>query len=404
MSQINVGQVFEALNNKMDSDGGNSSIYMLSQKDITNCITEIPQDIKLELNAGILTLKAGSKVYIPNGEDVFNVITVASDLTMGPVGSYTGTDFIYVRNDGSMLDHGITPEATSGTEAPTGIGFWYDTTNNLIKIYYDGSDTGVRTSFPIAVVHRTNGTWDSIDQVFNGFGYIGSILFALPGVKGLIPNGRNEDGTLKNLPFVSTNVSLQDYSSVTGTTRYFAFNGIGFVGGTKYYIDKNPNTLVQQEATYLTEKNIIKRYGVSANEIYDLYYVIVGTVEIGNQKITKLSNKIVFHAVDYNEADFVIAYQTPNSSNNYTWYRLYKSGWVEQGGRISLNGAISSTNKRVDFPIKMANSKYNATVDNNANVAEFVMVGWEDITSMSIGTASGSTTKETTWRVEGMAA
>ena len=34
---------------------------------ITNCITEIPQDIKLELNNGILTLKAGSKVYVPNG-------------------------------------------------------------------------------------------------------------------------------------------------------------------------------------------------------------------------------------------------------------------------------------------------------------------------------------------------
>ena len=34
---------------------------------VTNCITGIPQDIKLELSSGTLTLKAGSKVYVPNG-------------------------------------------------------------------------------------------------------------------------------------------------------------------------------------------------------------------------------------------------------------------------------------------------------------------------------------------------
>lgn len=31
-------------------------------------------------------------------------------------------------------------------------------------------------------------------------------------------------------------------------------------------------------------------------------------------------------------ADAVIEYQMPTAENNYTWYRKYKSGWVEQGG------------------------------------------------------------------------
>ena len=39
----------------------------VNYKNITNCITEISQDIKVELNNGTLTLKAGSKVYVPNG-------------------------------------------------------------------------------------------------------------------------------------------------------------------------------------------------------------------------------------------------------------------------------------------------------------------------------------------------
>ena len=29
----------------------------------------------------------------------------------------------------------------------------------------------------------------------------------------------------------------------------------------------------------------------------------------------------------------VIDFQEPTSANNYTWYRKYKSGWVEQGGK-----------------------------------------------------------------------
>lgn len=30
--------------------------------------------------------------------------------------------------------------------------------------------------------------------------------------------------------------------------------------------------------------------------------------------------------------DFVVESQLPTAENNYTWYRKYKSGWVEQGG------------------------------------------------------------------------
>lgn len=47
----------------------------------------IPQDIKLELNNGTLTLKAGSRVYVPNGFESdgttpkFILKTIQSDIT-----------------------------------------------------------------------------------------------------------------------------------------------------------------------------------------------------------------------------------------------------------------------------------------------------------------------------------
>lgn len=56
-----------------------------------------------------------------------------------------------------------------------------------------------------------------------------------------------------------------------------------------------------------------------------------------------------------NEYDYVIESQLPNSSNGYLWYRLYKSGWVEQGG---YNRASYVQSKTITFPIPMADTNY----------------------------------------------
>lgn len=50
-----------------------------------------------------------------------------------------------------------------------------------------------------------------------------------------------------------------------------------------------------------------------------------------------------------NGADYVIAWQVPTAENNYTWYRKYKSGWVEQGGQ-SVDTA--------EFPIPFSDADY----------------------------------------------
>ena len=50
--------------------------------------------------------------------------------------------------------------------------------------------------------------------------------------------------------------------------------------------------------------------------------------------------------------DYVVKSQKPTSSNGYTWYRKYKSGWVEQGGKSTSDG------QTVTFPIQMANTEY----------------------------------------------
>jgi hypothetical protein len=48
------------------------------------------------------------------------------------------------------------------------------------------------------------------------------------------------------------------------------------------------------------------------------------------------------------KADAVIDFQLPTADNGYTWYRLYASGWVEQGGRTT------TSNQTITFPIPFA--------------------------------------------------
>lgn len=58
-------------------------------------------------------------------------------------------------------------------------------------------------------------------------------------------------------------------------------------------------------------------------------------------------------------ADYVIESQMPTEENGYTWYRKYKSGWLEQGGTITLQleGRVTSLPKII-FPKPMKNTNY----------------------------------------------
>lgn len=290
----------------------------LHKYNISNCITEIPQDIKLELSNGTLALKAGSKVYVPNGVGVFNTITTESDLTLGPVGTYTGYSLLYVRSDGSALSQGLVSEAISGTTPPSGDGMWYDTETNLIKAYSGGSDIGIRMSFPIARIHRTSGRWDEITQIFNGFGYIGSTVFALPGVKGLTPNGRNADDSLKNIEWTANKV-------ITQTLTF---------GAQSYYFGALNNN--QELAFY---GKLVTKYDEKSNIIIDTYpdpdVVRIGWSFFGectadsNNRITSFTPKTAFHAVDYNDfekamlkEDWVKVSTVPASPDSSKFYYI----------------------------------------------------------------------------------
>ena len=100
--------------------------------------------------------------------------------------------------------------------------------------------------------------------------------------------------------------------------------------------------------------------------------------------------------------DYVIESQNPTAENNYTWYRKYKSGWIEQGGYYTGNASV------ITLPVRMSNDNYEVLFSKNSapsywattnltlsyiNTQEFCVVKYGDSANIRIG-----------WQVSGIAA
>ena len=351
-----------------DDVAGGESVYTKEEVDegflatnkITNCITEIPQDIKLELNNGTLTLKAGSKVYVPNGAGVFDTVTVSNDITVSP---NNGEKLFFLHPDGTHIYHGNTPsQMYSGSSQPSiSYGFWYDTTNNVIKFTSNGSTWISGFSLPIA-----KGSNTSIDQVFNGFGYIGSTVFALPGVKGLIPNGRNADGTLKNTEFTINNVLTEQLHDTVDVACYLHYNGqntlelFTWTGFLNQYVYKLPSNPLKYGRYYNITDNLWYFYdGSNWNKGNSEQCCYLGKGFISSNKYNGIELRTPFHALDYNDLNN-IPHIVETYVNGTSWYRVYSDGWCEQGG-ANNSGDINGW-QTVSFIKPYSNTDYYISV------------------------------------------
>lgn len=353
------GQVLEALNDKVDIDYGNmpanSTNYAPSSKNVTNCITEIPQDIKLEIVDGVLTLKTGSTVYIPNGPNSFAKKTSTEDV-ITHTSTFTGKFMVF--DNGSLTSNSLrlcgTPYQFSGTTAPSSPQTdttWYDTTNNIVKVYQNSQWTGQRT-LPLAIATFESGVCVSIDQVFNGFGYIGSTVFALPGVKTLIPDGRNEDGTVKNRNMTIQSVLTKTIPSNTGW-HFITLAGAGtdIDVATNYYSGAElPSGATSYSRFYNTAENIT--YTVVSGKLTKFAQFILDCYidhsTSSPYKINSMKQATAFNGVDCNDTDFIANQAMP--SNKYidltlgatdSYYTAPVDGWFFISKNVSANQFVN---------------------------------------------------------------
>lgn len=435
--------------NKIDTKQDISTA--VNYNNISNCITEIPQDIKLELNNGTLTLKAGSKVYIPNGFETSTEKLYAwpvngndseiyytesetpavGDKTFNEKGIYTyykvhevsGTTLVLQKGSGQVIaqvtvtrdtskdTYYLKPDTTkpkfdvvtfesdltrtdsgdstrllyyqsnenrlisiinsySGPSAPTvsdTICIWYDTTNNIVKRTDNkgSSWNDYSISLPLSLITvKTNIGISFIDQVFNGFGYIGSTVYALPGVKAFTPNGRNADGSLKSIKFTLDEVITKSFQNQTWDNLNLVVNNddIGFVDF--------PNNW-----NYIEQENKIVDLNNNNSQIF---YAVVGKASCGSGKITSFTPKTTFRALDYNDKSTISGWSMP--SNRYIDLTLGASGSTYTA---PANGYFSwycyQNNNGYIFVQSSASLLANRVVNGSHDIAGFLPVKKGDV-------------------------
>jgi hypothetical protein len=184
---------------------------------------------------------------VPAGQTIFDEIILDKDISSsGSAVTDTSTRMLYYKYPSGLY---LYVNHSSGTTKPTtGTNqIFYNIQDNTVREYDSGVDQNVSFSLPIArVTANGSNTVGSIAQIFNGFSYMGASIFGLPGLKGIIPDGINPDGSLRNIIYTLTKCCLLTTSNYTNTGMAFGI--------------KNDNTLIHQERFLNQTTNPAKTY------------------------------------------------------------------------------------------------------------------------------------------------
>ena len=361
----------------------------LTYRNITNCLLEVPQRIKYDLTDGTLTIKAGSVVIVPYGtEDKTSELPVGATFLNDNFKVYDtqfldGKFFVWAElvNDTTYTgdvstDNNVrtlvliisinaynlqynTGSGAGHTGSATNV-LYYNTTKNMLEKYSTGgslSDDNIR-SLPLFLIQANGSNYiGSVNQVFNGMGYIGSTIWVDKGVKGLIPNGRNEDESLKNTEY--TTDKLQVFTSTTANAKYN-------VGITTIY---DTLALQQTKNYYELEYPVFpdvdtassKAYVKSENMWYEsnsgtdykwskLGQFICASVTWANGVISNFQPKYPFRAVDYNDKSEISGWGMPSSKYiNLTLGASGSSYTAPANGWFCLSKQSNGANQQVEI-------------------------------------------------------
>lgn len=239
----------------------------------------------------------------------------------------------------------------------TGVAWYYilDTTNQRFKL--------PRTKFGFTGVRDTVGNY---------------VEAGLPNITGDMGQNLNDGASQPTGAFYTTNTASR--------RRARGENGVGY----HMVIDASNSSSIYGNSTTVQPP---------ATQMYLYFY-------IGNFTQTATENTAGLNAEMFNDLNThkVIEFQEPTAQNNYTWYRLYADGWVEQGGYIPANTGTSGT---ITLSVEMANTSYTVTSNTGNNGANnFFNIDTQagNITTTTMNWYKSSTALAGSWQVSGMAA
>lgn len=146
-----------------------------------------------------------------------------------------------------------------------------------------------------------------------------------------------------------------------------------------------------------------------ATEMY-LYFYVGGFTQSATEQTAGINSSLFNQKADLDLGntpmlDYIVEKLEPTSANNYTWYRKYKSGWVEQGqARYDLT---RNTTTAVTLPIEMADTSYTGQIS-GANItfatASTLAITPKSTTQVNLWNYNSSSGMSVNWQVSGMAA
>jgi hypothetical protein len=161
-------------------------------------------------------------------------------------------------------------------------------------------------------------------------------------------------------------------------------------------LDKISPTTLNQDMNYTMEilKDLNDELATLRTQYHDIAdqesaQILLAKINAVQQQITALGDitRIRSDIATLQGYDYVIETQSPTAENDYTWYRKYKSGWVEQGGK-----ALS---KNVTLPVTMANTNYSCMINtlyNSTTTTLYNELGYLSSQSVTGFTKSGNAT------------
>lgn len=342
----------ESLGGKLETDLSNCN-------NITNCILSIPQRIKLELNNGTLTLKAGSVVIVPDGLDTdgltpkYEYVTIENDVTYTETTTTNVCMLYYSPESNTLFRRGQNTSTTSVAAGFNGVN--YNPSKNIVTNYDNGTVDAVNISFPLAITSTTaNIGITSIDTLFNGVGYIGSTIWVDKDVKVLAPDYRNSDGTLKNIEYTVPKLKTETFTTeVTAPIAKQYINTNGYFAASVYmsydevqniYIYKHPyGTTYHQSSVALAELTITN--GVISNFVPKRVLRIPDVQELEKYKIT--------------------------ASKTGSGYMKFPNGMIIQWGELTEK--VSTTAITVTLPVPFTTNTYRVFTQmfSNTNFRDF---------------------------------
>ena len=284
---VTESDITNAANRSLDNLNSTGQMIIDSHNGtISNCILEIPQNIKVEIKDNIFTLKAGSILTITGSNYATATVTTDVSRTFGwsQDGRYivfsTNTNFglslpralhnVYSGNSSSFPTTSIN-DATVYFNTDDKLLYHYDTTSSTWK-------TWDISYYPLCCLDCVDGVWNFAkdsngnDMIFNGAGFIGHHIYTLPNIKCLIGNGRTANNTLNSVSGKTNSLTILNMSSASVTNDWYKVIGIRGYGNTTYAVIwrnvQSYDDLLQQSARLQFVKNDNIAY-VYSNGNYD---------------------------------------------------------------------------------------------------------------------------------------